>query len=561
MIFFMIPFVIVSSFIYLYYTKYVDIELNASLQSSFEKTKNSFNNVLSELDKYYMFFRSDEYVKMYIKLSKNNMHTFSNYNLFYQSNRLMKVCINTSSYLNSIYLYNINSGYVTASQYSSNIDFFYDKAWYDEFSKTQNPNFVISHYEKNTNVNIISFCYGIYGEHNNLDGIIVFNVDSERLSALLQTKQQYAFEEIRLTDSSGIALFSTAQQKIGEIVCENIADLSDNVINTKRTEENVIISSALDSKNLYLTVLNNLSAYKNKTIASNVIFIIMLLLLCLIAPLLISLYLSSNFYTSIAEIVTHLQQANGAESNSESFDELKYINQNIINIITNKENIEKELIEKVSALKKSQAIALQSQLNPHFLFNTLNAISVIYSNLVKERNDAEILNRHLSDILYFSLNTKENIINVSDEILYIKKYIEIERIKYENAFDVEWSIGENVYDLKTLKFVLQPIVENAFEHGLKYQTQKRKTLTISAIADNKNLSFIVMDNGPGMPKDKLDEIKKSLELKKLPEDKHIGICNVNMRIQLIFGDEYGIKIKSSQLGTTVKISMPIIKQG
>ena len=559
MIFFMIPFIIVSSFINIYYNKYANMELDASLVSSYEKTKSTFNKVFDELDKYYMFFSSDEYVKTYTKFSKESMHVYQNHNFFYQTNRLMRVCLNTSSYLNSIYLYNTKSGYVTATQFSSDIDSFFDKVWFEEFKKNGNPNIVISHYEPHTKVNIISFCYGIYGEYNNIDGIIVFNIDSERLSNLLRSEYEYSTEDICLADPSGTMIFSTSINKIGSTIPDNSLINGDKATKLTKSKDIITLSSALGSRNLSLIVFNKLTTYVHKKVTSNAVFFIILLLLSLIAPLVISLYLSSNFYSSIAEIAARLQQENGMKNDTSDFDELKYINQNIMNIISNKQNIEKELVEKVSALKKSQSLALQAQLNPHFLFNTLNAISIIYSNLVPERNDAELLTRNLSDILYFSLNTKEYIINVTDEILYVKKYIEIESIKYENSFDVEWFIDEEVNTLKTVKFVLQPIVENAFEHGLKSQAPRRKKLSIIAQTNMKELLFIIKDNGSGMPPEKLSEINKNLNSNKLPEDKHIGICNVNMRIQLAFGNTYGIHIDSSESGTIVSISMPIIK--
>jgi two-component system sensor histidine kinase YesM len=561
LLFFMIPLIILCSSVYIFYNKNVNFEINSSLQSNFGKTENLFNKAFEEINRNYMFINSDEYVKTYVTLSKPQVYSFSNYDLVYQSNRLIRNCINTSSYLDSIYLYNTKSKYVLSSKNSGNIETFIDRSWYDEYIKTGNSNFISSHINPDTQNMNISISYGIYGEQGNIDGIVIFNIDSNRLAELLKSKATNTPEDIHLVTQNNFIIFSTKTSEIGTYSSNNpLAEYVENEVKTEHSTNIITISKPLKSANLLLVVKNDLSNYNEKLFFSSAIFIILLLLFSLIAALIISLYLSANFYKSIAEIVAQLQKDDDADNIDGNFDELKFINQNIMSMMNNNQNIEKDLVEKVAALKKSQAIALQAQLNPHFLFNTLNAVSMIYSNLVEEKNDAEILIRNLSDILYFSLNTKENIINVGDEFLYIKKYIEIECIKYENAFDVEWFIDNEVYRLKTIKFILQPIVENAFEHGIKNISGRRKKLSIAAQITKKGLIFIVEDNGSGMTPDQLLEMNKRLKSDEMPENRHIGICNVNRRIKLAFGDSYGVSIQSNKEGTRVIISVPIIQQ-
>jgi two-component system sensor histidine kinase YesM len=185
---------------------------------------------------------------------------------------------------------------------------------------------------------------------------------------------------------------------------------------------------------------------------------------------------------------------------------------------------------------------------------------MIYSSPNIDKTKADILIKLLSVILYFTLNTKEYMIDVKDEMIYIKKYIEIERIKYNNYFYVEWNICDTVNELKTLKFMLQPIVENAFEHGIRNKPGE-KTLYILAQKTKKELIFTVSDNGSGITPKKLREIRTLLKSDEISENEHIGINNFNKRIQLIFGNAYGVKIQSSDTGTTVTISIPIIEKG
>ncbi len=268
---------------------------------------------------------------------------------------------------------------------------------------------------------------------------------------------------------------------------------------------------------------------------------------------------SADFYRSISDIVVQLGYSgiDGSVTEGQK-NELSYISQNIINMAANTKNIEQELVRKITQLKKSQAVALQTQLNPHFLFNTLNAVGLLYATDNPGGSDADILVRYLSDILDFSLNTKENIIPIRDEVFYTKRYIEIEKIKYQQDFCVIWDIDPALYDCKALKFILQPIVENAFEHGFRDDLGPGSRLEIAAAVQNSCLTFTVADNGHGMSPQRLEQIRGLLASDTLPESKNIGICNVSRRIQLVFGEQYGCSISSSPAGTTVQIRLPVI---
>ena len=221
-------------------------------------------------------------------------------------------------------------------------------------------------------------------------------------------------------------------------------------------------------------------------------------------------------------------------------------------------DIENELVQKISLIKRTQANALQLQLNPHFLFNTLNSISLEVISLTGGNNSASRMISLLSDLLVSALDTNEYFVSFSDEILYTEKYLRIETIKYKNCFDVVWDISPDVSDISVVKFVLQPIIENSIRHGiLKLNKLRRGILKLAAYIENDNLIIKIHDNGVGMTEDRLKEVRNNLSSNDLPNPQHIGLCNVNQRIKLHYGDNYGCSIDSDANGTIVTIVIPI----
>ncbi len=288
------------------------------------------------------------------------------------------------------------------------------------------------------------------------------------------------------------------------------------------------------------------------------VFFTIFVLIFLILLLFLSINISWSNYNSILEIASQLQDNTLVPDN-----EIKYITDNIINLKNlaqnEKEknfNIEATLVSKLDELKKAQFFALQTQITPHFIFNTLNLVSAIVMNITKGPNDAEKVVSLLSNILYYSLREKNYFVDIKDEIDYTQKYIEIEKIKRKNNFDVEFEYADNIRNYKTLKFILQPIVENCFVHSFPY-TDKRGFLKIKIFEADKCINFEIYDNGNKISEDKLNNIKRDLVSDELPMSTHLGLRNINTRIKLLWGNEYGCFIASENSGTTVTIKTPI----
>jgi sensor histidine kinase YesM len=216
-------------------------------------------------------------------------------------------------------------------------------------------------------------------------------------------------------------------------------------------------------------------------------------------------------------------------------------------LLTNQERIQLKY-EK----RELQLNALQSQINPHFLYNTLdNLIFLVEAN---ETDKATEMIASLSRFFRFITNREQFMITLREELVYTKTYIKIMSYRFDN-FECIWDVDENVLNNKTVKLILQPVIENAIHHGAR-KTKDMVTIHISCQLIGDEIHLVVEDNAAGIGKDELTAIKRHLASASLGK---AGIYNVNGRIRLHFGENYGLDIESEQgKGTKVTIVLPAV---
>ncbi len=218
-------------------------------------------------------------------------------------------------------------------------------------------------------------------------------------------------------------------------------------------------------------------------------------------------------------------------------------------------------IQEQENLKKAELRALQAQINPHFLYNTLDTI--IWMAQSKKTDDVIEIVSALSNFFRISLSKGKDWITIGEEIERTRSYLTIQKMRYRDIMDFSIEVDDAVRQNTVLKLVLQPLVENALYHGLKTQRQ-RGTITVCAELKNENQVLLqVRDNGIGIPPDKLAELRRALNQD--TETNHVesgyGLVNVNRRIQLYYGKQYGLAIDSESLrGTRAVIVIPLTRE-
>lgn len=215
-----------------------------------------------------------------------------------------------------------------------------------------------------------------------------------------------------------------------------------------------------------------------------------------------------------------------------------------------------QIVLEQEAKRKSEFDALQAQINPHFLYNTLDSIVWMAEN--DNKRDAITMVTSLAKLFRISISKGKNIISVEEELNHIKNYMIIQKIRYKNKFEFSIDVQDEVLKYKTVKLILQPIIENSIYHGIEYMVDEGY-INIYAKKENEKLLFIIEDNGVGMPR---EEAKKILSQEsRNSKGSGVGLKNVHDRIQLYFGKEYGIDLESElEEGTKVRIWLPLMEE-
>jgi len=200
----------------------------------------------------------------------------------------------------------------------------------------------------------------------------------------------------------------------------------------------------------------------------------------------------------------------------------------------------------------AELVALQAQINPHFLYNTLDSINWIIKNDQKE-NAIEMISS-LGQLFRLGANRAENLITLKDEINYAGIYLNIQKIRLGEKLSARWNIDQSLLVYLIPKLILQPLIENAIHHGIQSR-QDGGFISISCYEQNKNIVLKIMDDGTGIKPEQLIEIQNILE-DDIPSNS-IGIYNVQKRLELYFGKDYGLTISSQYgIGTVVEVNIP-----
>lgn len=525
-------------------------EITANNLNDFEHTSMALNTILEEVEKNYTILASNTHVNSFITsqdIHSEGLRLSQTTDAIYE---LMHNYINTSGYVDSIYLYNDTNNFVLSSLNSNYLENFSDKHWLPAFES--GDVYTMLPY----NGDQLSICYrlGVSSRHS---GMLVFNLNRNDILDIISSSTDMSDKQLALFDSNKNMIFSFCGT-LSDDEMLNVSDFShsykDGIYESfhKNTSKYHVFSNKY---NIYLYEAVSLNTDTLFPPAFRILFVLGILFIILFSCIL-AFFMALQSYMSIARIsglFYDMVTSGQIRENNEILD----ITTNIMNMNKNYNTLKDELVKNLAALRDSQSLALQNQINSHFLFNTLNMVNLMIMEITHKDCAPITVISLLSDLLNESLCSNEYIISVKSELSLVEKYILIEKMKYNNSFDVKWNIDETVLNSSAVKFSLQPIVENAFIHGFRSTSMKNNwLLKISVQKKNGNIEYRISNNGKTISDEKLSELRRRLLEQDIISTKHIGLCNVNNRIKLIFGEGYGISIKSHENETCVIVTTP-----
>lgn len=277
------------------------------------------------------------------------------------------------------------------------------------------------------------------------------------------------------------------------------------------------------------------------------------IILCLIlSPLIVR-----NLTKPLNAIVHTMNLVQGGDTQArvtvKNDDEFGYIGTSLNTMLDKLNELFATNLEKQNRLRLSEMKALYAQINPHFLYNTLDSIKWLAK--LNGVNDIVVIVSQLGKLLKNSIRNEKESVQISEEIGLVKSYLAIQKVRYGDKFDIEISVDEEILSCMVPKFIIQPIVENAIIHGIEDKIDKAH-LIIKGWRENDKIIFEIKDDGVGISKENLERIR-NLTHTVVNDSNSIGIANVDKRIKLYYGEEYGLNISSMEnVGTIARISMP-----
>ncbi|RCX17530.1 sensor histidine kinase YesM [Anaerobacterium chartisolvens] len=402
-------------------------------------------------------------------------------------------------------------------------------------------------------------------ERDSFLSIVEVNFKFDRLDTIFNNLRNKESMSAYITNSKGVIQYAADKsiihnnvfEKSGYAIPEN---LQNSIVDIGK-DQYVVSVSPLSNTDMYIVTTEPL---KDLTSAAQSIkdLTMVFILLFLIIAVIISVILSSAFTKPLMNLVERMEMVAFGK-----FDTFKALHSSPeIQILFGKFNtmtvqinqLMIDINEKNRLKRKAELFALQSQIKPHFLYNTLNTITSM--SVLSGNREITKMTTSLAKLLRLSLNMLE-FIKIRDELQHVKYYINIQAIRYKDKFDVCFDVPEAILDYDIVKLILQPLVENSISHGFETKHEKGH-IVITGCEEGNNIRLSVIDNGIGMNEDVVDNINERLSLSTgFSEQQSIGIYNVNARIKLYYGESYGLFIKSRKNeGTTADILLPKKKE-
>lgn len=231
-----------------------------------------------------------------------------------------------------------------------------------------------------------------------------------------------------------------------------------------------------------------------------------------------------------------------------SKDELGKLTRGIDQMLNNINMLIEEVKTSKDQQRQAEMKALQAQINPHFLYNSLSLINWIAIKM--KASDISLITTALSRFYRTTLNRGSNMITIKEELINVTSYLDIQLMKHDHSFDFHLEVEEALLELSMINMILQPIVENAIDHGLDHKTEGRGRLRLSAALKGELVEFRIEDNGAGMTPEQVALLWDK-------QSDSYGLKNVQERLQLYYGKEFGIELRSEAgKGTWVQVRLP-----
>jgi len=436
--------------------------------------------------------------------------------------------------------------------------------------------FGIEHRQINTGISsrkkeVITVYKKLYSTHSNdlPKGLFLINFSTDRIKDYISHFDLYPGQIILFVKENEAPLLQSDQgdfSGIWEQIARNLNTTDEYSVFRTTYNDVIYFTSIIPSSTdglFYISLIPTQSLYE-ETHTLTVVFGLVVAAACVIS-ILLSAVNTRYEYLQLKSIIDAFNDIDKDFANHKKVP-LKHDNpyqiilHNVINMFLEQRYLKLQVENKQYQLQLLELRSLQHQINPHFLFNTLNTIYWEAIRLNNRPNTCSSMISDLSDIMAYSLSDVQSKVQLAKELEFLEHYTNIQKVRYNHSFEVILDIDDDAMDMAVIKMLLQPLVENAISHGIN-KKDGHGVIKIKIYHRSSNILFHILDNGLGIPADKLADLKTQPQSPDtgLPPN-HIGLINTNRRLRLSYGEASTIHLYSRyHTGTVISFSIPAEK--
>ncbi len=414
--------------------------------------------------------------------------------------------------------------------------------------------------QENENLFVISKGITYFEEEVMENGVLELELSFDKIETLANQTNFGDFGHLIIFDEEDHLIYASNDDCIDDS-CESVQLATDIIIGSDvakiGTEQMIISVNTIQGTRWRIATFSNITELSDVKLSNN-LYMIAVILVASIVTISLSSLLTKQVTKPLNELKNHMSNLRHSDH---LYQEVKITGQQEIVVLADAYNdmireirrLLNRLVEEQNEKRKTELIALQTQINPHFLYNTLD--SIVWLSEKKENEKVIDMVIALSRFFRISISRGRDIIDLDMEIKHAKYYLRIQKIRYSDAFDYVFDVDADILKEEVVKLVIQPLLENAINHGM--QPGVKGSITLKAYKLDNVIHIAVTNSGYGLTDDQITEIYRKIE-----EESHqsIGLKNVVQRLKLYYGKQSGLHIKSEiDVSTTFEIYYPSMK--
>ncbi len=567
----MIPILILGTLSGITLNRYMRQVIDERYQDRLDSHRTRIDAMMSELDWLNMNLSNNPSIQFRLKNIISKCSSGIPANSYDEINTIIDLLYgsyNANTAVESIYIYFNNAGrqFISSNNRITNLDYFFDRDWYDSYQRHMSaPEKTWSEFRRiapydfsGSTREILTIYRKVFSPgKKSPEGVIVLNIRGDTINRTLNGLVQEPEYLFFITDEDGRQIFGNSQAQSGEP--GEIQKLAGGMgtVRTGNVDYRVYCQESVDLGWNYYMAVPLKSAYQIPDRLTRMAAC--LICVALVLSTATSYFFARKNYMSLMGIVDIFDKATHGEElpvlSRRETDVYNYILYNIVETFLQNDFLQVQLSERRYKLKAMELMALQSQINPHFLMNTLQTVYWRCISLTQGPNPATDMLENLSEILRYSLESSQELVPLKEELHITRCYLDIQVQRYKNQFDVIWDVQAPLGAVMVPKLIIQPLIENSIYHGIR-DKDGHSSIKIR-ISDRGGWVIItVLDNGLGMTKEQLQSLNTRLQQQNTQAGVHIGLLNTHKRLELIYGEDYHIRVMSREkLGTVIELKL------